>query len=68
MIADNANNGGYNMKLKITKKVKQELKDIIDKNGYWSEEAREFFEQFHYVARKRLFEMGQVYEKYRYGL
>lgn len=56
------------MKTKITKKVKQELKKRIDQHGYWSEEVRIFIAQFDYISAKKLHDMSQVYEKYRYGL
>ena len=56
------------MKTKITKQVKQELKSILDKHGYWSEETRIYLDQFEYFTRNKLHGMAQVYDKYRYGL
>lgn len=56
------------MKNKITKQVKQELKNIIDNNGYWSNEVRQYIEQFNYPSRQKLHAMSQVYDKYQYGL
>ena len=56
------------MKTQITKKVKQELKTILDQFGYWSKETREFLETFEYITRSKLHSMAQVYTKYGYGL
>jgi hypothetical protein len=56
------------MKTKITKKVRQELKQLLDHSGYWSDEVRIFIAQFDYISAKKLHDMSQVYEKYRYGL
>lgn len=56
------------LKCRITKKVKSELKQIIDNTGYWSEETREFLEQFDYYTRTKLHQLAQVYDKYQYGL
>lgn len=56
------------MKSKITKKVKQELKNLLDEKGYWSNEVREYTEQFEYNAAKKLHSMAQTYDKYNYGL
>lgn len=55
-------------KTRITKQVKAELKQLIDTTGYWSEETRNFLEQFDYISRTKLHSMAQVYDKYRYGL
>lgn len=56
------------MKTKITKKVKQELKNILDNTGYWSNETREYIEQFDFISRNKLHGAAQVYNKYKYGL
>jgi len=56
------------MKTKITKKVKQELKNILDNTGYWSNETREYIEQFDFISRNKLHSAAQVYNKYKYGL
>lgn len=57
------------MKTKLTKQIKQELKDILDKHGYWSEETRIYLENFECcVLRNKLHSLAQVYDKYRYGL
>ena len=57
------------MKTKLTKQIKQELKDILDKHGYWSEETRIYLENFeYYVLRNKLHSLAQVYDRYRYGL
>lgn len=55
-------------KSKITKKVKQEMKNLIDNKGYWSKEVREYLEEFAYPTRQKMHTMMQVYEKYQYGL
>lgn len=54
-----------NMKKTITKKVKEELKKIIDQEGYWSEQVRDYIAGFDYPARTKLHSM---YSKYQYGL
>jgi len=59
---------GLIMKTKITKKVKQELKNILDNTGYWSNETREYIEQFDFISRNKLHGAAQVYNKYKYGL
>jgi len=56
------------MKNTITKKVKSELKIILDQYGYWSEETRKYIEQFEYIASRKLHNMAQCYDKYKYGL
>lgn len=56
------------LKSRITKQVKAELKKIIDDAGYWSNETREFLEQFDYISRTKLLTIAQVYDKYHYGL
>ena len=56
------------MKSKITKQVKKELKQILDNTGYWSEQTREYIEQFDYITASKLHSMAQTYDKYRYGL
>jgi hypothetical protein len=56
------------MKSKITKQVKAELKQILDNTGYWSNETRNYIEQFDYTTKMKLHSMAQVYDKYRYGL
>jgi len=55
-------------RIRITKQVKQDLKVIIDINGYWHESIRNFISQFDYVTASKLHKMAQVYEKYQYGL
>lgn len=57
-----------NMKKTITKKVKEELKKIIDQEGYWSEQVKDYIAGFDYPARTKLHSMAQVYNKYQYGL
>lgn len=42
------------MKIAITKKVKSELKSILDQYGYWSEQTREYIEQFDYISSQKL--------------
>jgi len=56
------------MKTTITKKVKAELKTILDQTGYWSNETREYIEQFAYTTASKLHSMAQTYDKYGYGL
>ena len=56
------------MKNKVTKKVREELKKIIDQEGYWSEATRDYIAGFDYPARKVLHSLGQIYDKYKYGL
>lgn len=56
------------MKNKITKQVKEELKQILDNTGYWSKETRDFLSQFDYPVSKKLHQIAQVYNKYNYGL
>jgi len=56
------------MKKAITKKVKAELKSILDQKGYWSSELREYIEQFEYLVAQKLHSIAQTYDKYRYGL
>lgn len=56
------------MKSRITKKVQQELKSILDNTGYWSDETRKYIEQFDYISRNRLHSMAQAYDKYKMGL
>jgi len=56
------------LKKAITQKVKSELKSILDKYGYWSEELRKYIEQFEYISAKKLHSMAQAYDKYGYGL
>jgi hypothetical protein len=60
--------GGGEMNNKITKKVKAELKEIVDRTGYWSTETKEYIEQYPWYVAKRLHSMAQIYNKYRYGL
>jgi len=61
--------GGY-MKNRITKKVKKELKQIIDSEpeGYWSKKARNYISQFAWVTAQKLHKMAKMYNKYGYGL
>ncbi len=54
-------------KTRITKQVKQELKTLLNEKGYWSDEVREFIEQFEYITAKKLHSMAQVYDKYQEG-
>jgi len=56
------------MKNRITKKVKEELKQIIDSEGYWSEKARDYISQFTWITAQKLHEMAKTYSKYGYGL
>ena len=56
------------MKQNITKKALQELKTILDNTGYWSEQTRQFIEQFPYYQQQTLHQKAQVYCKYQYGL
>lgn len=56
------------MKTKITKQVKQELKNILDTKGYWSNKTREYIEQFDFVTANKLHIMSQTYTKYGYGI
>lgn len=56
------------MKTRITKQVKTELKNIIDRTGYWSDETRAYIEQFAFISASKLHSMGQAYQKYGYGL
>lgn len=56
------------MKSNITKKVKAELKQLLDEKGYWSEDVKEYIEQFNYITAKKLHKMAHVYDKYQYGL
>ena len=56
------------MKTAITKKVKIELKSILDQYGYWSEELRKYIEQFEYISSRKLHAIAQTYDKYKYGL
>jgi len=56
------------MKRAITKKVKAELKTILNQKGYWSKETREYIGQFEYLAAQKLHSIAQCYDKYRYGL
>ena len=56
------------MNNKITKKVKAELKEIVDRTGYWSAETREYIEQFPWCVAKKLHSIAHVYNKYGYGL
>lgn len=58
------------MKSRITKKVKAELKQIIDSEheGYWSEKVRDYISQFTWITAQKLHAMAQTYSKYGYGL
>lgn len=56
------------LKSRITKQVKQELKNILDQYGYWSDETRNFLSQFDFTTRNKLHSISQVYTKYGYGL
>lgn len=55
------------MKNRITKQVKQELKELIDEKGYWSDEVREYIEQFEYYVAVKLHDMAIIYDKYKEG-
>ena len=39
---------------RVTKKHIEELKNIIEQKGYWSDEVREYLGQFEYNAMNRL--------------
>ena len=56
------------MRTRITKKVKEELKNLIDNKGYWSDEVREFISEFNFTSSQKLHAVAQVYQKYNYGL
>jgi len=56
------------MKKSITKKVISELKSILDQTGYWSNETKEYIEQFTYLTACKLHTMAQAYTKYNYGM
>ena len=58
------------MKNRITKKVKEELKQIIDSEpeGYWSEKVKDYISQFTWITAQKLHEMAKMYSKYGYGL
>jgi NADH:ubiquinone oxidoreductase subunit E len=56
------------MKNRITKNVKDELKNILNNTGYWSNETREYIEQFNDTSRLKLHSMAQAYDKYKMGL
>jgi len=58
------------MKNRITKKVKEELKQIIDSEheGYWSEKVRDYISQFSWNTAQKLHKMAKMYSKYGYGL
>jgi len=56
------------MKKSITKKVVSELKTILDQTGYWSNETKEYIEQFAHLTAKKLHTMAQAYTKYGYGM
>lgn len=49
------------MKIKITKKVKQELKSIIDNKGYWDNAVEEYISQFDFVSRSKLLTLASAY-------
>ena len=51
----------------ITKKVKAELKFLIDTKGYWSKEVREYIEQFHYYKTMELHDMAHAYINHNEG-
>jgi hypothetical protein len=53
------------LKSKVTKKVKKELKEILNNAGYWSDETLKFMQQFDYVARKKLHDLSNVYNNHR---
>lgn len=56
-------------KTRITKKVREDLKKLIDNHGYWSEEVKEYIEQFDYFsAGYKLNTKALTYWKYREGL
>ena len=54
------------MRTRITKKVKEELKNLIDNKGYWSDEVREFISEFNFTSSQKLHAVAQVYQKYNY--
>ena len=39
---------------RVTKKHIEELKNIIEQKGYWSDEVKEYLGQFEYNAMNRL--------------
>jgi len=49
------------MKNRITKQVKADLKQILDNTGYWSEQTRQYIEQFDYTTRTKLHSMAHAY-------
>lgn len=52
------------MRNRITKQVKQELKQILDSTGYWSEQTKEYLSSFEYYTAQKLHSMAQAYCKY----
>lgn len=54
-------------KTRITKKVKAELKFLIDTKGYWSKEVREYIEQFYYYKARELHDMAHAYINHNEG-
>lgn len=51
------------MRLKVTEKVKQELKTILDNTGYWSNDTREYIEKFNQQTRDKLHILSKMYIK-----
>jgi len=54
------------MKKNITKKVKQELKEIVDSAGYWSEDIKTFVSNFDHITRRKILQIADVYDKSGY--
>jgi len=52
---------------RITKKVKQELKTLINTKGYWSNEVKNYIAEFQYCDTIKLHNMALAYDKYREG-
>lgn len=51
------------MKKIITKKSKEDLKIIIQKYGYWSDNYTSFLECFCHTIRYRVHQLARSYEK-----
>jgi hypothetical protein len=55
---------GGKMKIRITKKIKGEIKELTIKYGYWSEEVRKYIEDFDFISRNKLHQLAQYIDKY----
>ena len=42
------------MKTRVTKKAKQELKQLIESKGYWSSEVKTYLSQYDYNSMTKL--------------